>query len=127
VKVRLAGGEATNTQLQGILSTALTLPVEASRPLNSVDTSRMKSADRRGPMSEWTLALGLALRTTRGTFAPRDGKPRENGPAGTSRNIEVVDINEAILSAEGGEAIAAKAGATSSMSSPTLARQVANA
>lgn len=128
VKVRLAGGEATNTQLQGILTSALTLPVEAARPLISVDTSRMKSTDRRGPMSEWTLALGLALRMTRGTFAPRDGKPRENSPTGTSRNVEVVDINEAIQNAEGGETVAPKPGTAPAMSSTnTLARELANA
>jgi type IV pilus assembly protein PilM len=94
-RVKLAGGEGRNPHLQAVLNAALTIPVETARPLYSVDTSRMSAADRRGPMCEWTLALGLGLRLTPGPFAPRDGKPREDlSPAGS--NVEVVDINEAM-------------------------------
>jgi len=100
-KVRLVGGEASDPQLHAVLNTALPIPVEASRPLFSVDTSRMKPAERRGMMCEWALALGLGLRLTQGTFGPRDGKPRDPFapredllPAGSK--AEVVDLNAAV-------------------------------
>lgn len=75
-KVRLLGGEAADAQLQGVLNSIVTIPVEAGRPLYSVDTSRMKATDRRGIMAEWAMALGLGLKRTTARFAPRDGKPR---------------------------------------------------
>ncbi len=100
-KVRLLGGEACDPQLHSVLNTTLPIPVEAGRPLYSVDTSRMKPAERRGPMSEWALALGLALRKTQGTFGGRDGKPRD--PFAPREDLtppapkgEVVDLNAAI-------------------------------
>jgi type IV pilus assembly protein PilM len=75
-RVRIVGGEATDPQLQSILKTSLNLPVEAGRPLFSADTSRMRSIDRRGPMSQWALAMGLSLRFTQGYFPAKDGRPR---------------------------------------------------
>jgi type IV pilus assembly protein PilM len=75
-KLRLVGGEACDTQLQSLLNSALTLPVEVGKPLYSVNTSKMKPTDRKGTMCEWTLAFGLALRFAAGPFPPRDGKPR---------------------------------------------------
>ena len=103
-KVRLIGGEASDPQLQAVLNTALPIPVETSRPLFSVDTSRMKPLDRRGMMCEWTLALGLGLRFATGTFGPRDGKPRD--PYAPREDLyplapkgEVVDLNAAISAA----------------------------
>ncbi|MCC7351866.1 MAG: pilus assembly protein PilM [Phycisphaerales bacterium] len=94
-KVRLTGGESCDGLLQGVLSTALTIPVEIGRPLYSVDTRHMRPADRRGTMCEWTLAFGLALRHTSGSFAPRDGTPRDpNAPRPdlAVASAEVVDI-----------------------------------
>jgi type IV pilus assembly protein PilM len=76
-RLRLLGGEACDPQLQTLLNSALVIPVEVGRPLYSIDTSRMKPADRQGPMCEWALALGLALRMTRDYYGPRDGKPRD--------------------------------------------------
>jgi type IV pilus assembly protein PilM len=100
-KVRLVGGEAADPQLHAVLNTALPIPVETSRPLFSVDTSRMKPSDRRGMMCEWTLALGLGLRFATGTFGPRDGKPRD--PFAPREDLiplapkgEVVDLNAAM-------------------------------
>jgi type IV pilus assembly protein PilM len=100
-KVRLVGGEASDPQLHAVLNTALPIPVETSRPLFSVDTSRMKPSDRRGMMCEWTLALGLGLRFATGTFGPRDGKPRD--PFAPREDLiplapkgEVVDLNAAM-------------------------------
>ena len=100
-KVRLVGGEASDPQLHAVLNTALPIPVETSRPLFSVDTSRMKPSDRRGMMCEWTLALGLGLRLTTGTFGPRDGKPRDPFDPREDLTLptpkgEVVDLNAAM-------------------------------
>lgn len=95
-KVRLTGGESCDSLLQGVLNSALTIPVEVGRPLYSVDTSRMRAADRRGTMCEWTLAFGLSLRMAVGSFAPRDGTPRDpNAPRpdlGVS-SAEVIDLS----------------------------------
>jgi hypothetical protein len=59
----------------------------------------MASADRVGFGSEWATAFGLALKMTKGQFAPRDGKPRD--PAVTTAApapvaAEVVDIAKAV-------------------------------
>jgi type IV pilus assembly protein PilM len=97
-KLRLIGGEACDPQLQAILSAALPIPVEAMRPMYSVDTSRMQAGDRRGRMSEWTVALGLGLKLTRDYFGARDGKQRtEPAPAAPAPGTaaEVVDVARA--------------------------------
>jgi type IV pilus assembly protein PilM len=98
-KVKLIGGEAADPLLLGVLNASLGIPVEAGRPLFSVDTSRMDSSDRIGFGSEWATAFGLALKMTKGQFAPRDGKPRD--PAVTTAApapvaAEVIDIAKAV-------------------------------
>ncbi|MEA2736645.1 MAG: type pilus assembly protein PilM [Humisphaera sp.] len=94
-KLRLLGGEAADPMLLGVLNAALSIPVEAGRPLFSVDTSGMEASDRMGFMSEWALAFGLSLKLTAGQFAPRDGKPRDpSSPAAST--AEVIDIAKAI-------------------------------
>jgi type IV pilus assembly protein PilM len=80
-RARLLGGEATDPQLQQIIQSALNIGVEAGRPLFSVDTAKMRSVDRRGPMSQWALAMGLSLRFVPGYFPARDGRPRTVLPA----------------------------------------------
>jgi type IV pilus assembly protein PilM len=130
-KVRLVGGEASDPQLHAVLNTALPIPVETSRPLFSVDTSRMKPSDRRGMMCEWTLALGLGLRFATGTFGPRDGKPRDPFDPREDLTLpapkgEVVDLNAAMsavapagpASAAPMSAIAAERAAASAMRRP---------
>ena len=105
-KLRLMGGEACDPQLQNLLNSALVIPVEVARPLYSVNTSRMKPADRRGTTCEWALALGLSLRTAREHYGPRDGKPRD--PASyavpavipTAPAAEVVDLTAALRQAD---------------------------
>src|SRR5207249_11256376 len=78
-------------------------PVEAGRPLFSVDTSRMDACDRMGFGSEWATAFGLALKMTKGQFAPRDGKPRDPAAGSTLAPAEVVDIDKAVaMKDEGG-------------------------
>ncbi len=74
---RLYGGESTDPQLLAILNRALPIPAQTGRPLYSIDTSRMPADERRGPMSEWALAFGLALKGVPERFGPRDGKPRD--------------------------------------------------
>jgi len=73
------GGEGADTHLQEILNSILTIPIEAPRPLYSIDSSKLKSLQRQQAMGEWALVLGLALRHTSGRFRPRDGRPR--GPS----------------------------------------------
>jgi type IV pilus assembly protein PilM len=97
-KLRLVGGEASDPQLLAVFNSALPLPTEAGRPLHSVDTSRMKPADRRGFMSEWTAAFGLSLRMTTGRFGSRDGKQRN--PTAPRPELggsaEVIDLTRAV-------------------------------
>jgi type IV pilus assembly protein PilM len=81
IRVRLVGGEATDPQLQSIIQSSLNISVEAGRPLWSVETARMRPADRSGAMSQWTLAMGLGLRFVEGYFAAKDGTPRTIVPA----------------------------------------------
>jgi type IV pilus assembly protein PilM len=80
-RARVVGGEASDPQLRAAFEAALDIPVEAGRPLFSVDTSRMRPTDRRGPMSEWALAVGLGMRFVPGYFSPKDGKPRRSTAA----------------------------------------------
>jgi type IV pilus assembly protein PilM len=94
-KVRVLGGEAADPLLLGVLNAALAIPVEAGRPLFSVDTSNMDAVDRMGFGSEWAAAFGLSLKLTTGPFAPRDGKPRDPS-APVAPAAEVVDIDKAL-------------------------------
>ena len=61
----IARGEASDPQLLGVLNAVLSVPVEAARPLFSIDYDRMDRAERRGTMSEWA-AFGLSLRADDG-------------------------------------------------------------
>ena len=93
LKLRLLGGEAADPLLLGVLNASLGVPVEAAKPLLSVDTSRVDASDRKGFMSEWGAAFGLSLKMTTQTFAPRDGKPRDPVPVTAA---EVIDIQKAV-------------------------------
>ncbi len=94
-RVRLYGGEATDRDLRHVLSTMLSLPVEAGRPLQNLDCQRVSAEDRPGPTSEWAVALGLALRHTDGRFAPKDGLPR--GSITIAADIAPTDLGEDLL------------------------------
>jgi type IV pilus assembly protein PilM len=88
-RARILGGEAADPQLHAILKSILNVPVEAARPLFSVDTTRMRTIDRRGPMSQWALAMGLSLRYVPGYFPSKDGRPRITAaPAGQDAEAE---------------------------------------
>jgi type IV pilus assembly protein PilM len=97
-RVRLIGGEASDPQLLSAFNAGLPIPTEPARPLHSVDTSRMRAADRRGYMSEWTTALGMSLKKTTGRFGARDGKPRNpNAPRPELGGAaQVLDLNAAV-------------------------------
>lgn len=64
--LRLMGGEAADAQLRSVLGTLVTVPVDLYNPLRHVDCERMSSADRRGSLSEWTIALGTGMKLLRG-------------------------------------------------------------
>ena len=82
-RMRLTGGEACDPVVVSLLNGCVPTPVEPSRPLVSANISKMKPADRRGGLSEWAVAMGLALRSTKQCFGARDGRPRTaNGPRG---------------------------------------------
>ena len=98
-KLKLLGGEAADPLLLGVLNASLAIPVEAGRPLFSVDTSRLEPSERMGFMSEWATAFGLGLKRTTGQFAPRDGKPRD--PASQAAPAEVIDIDKAVVEGSG--------------------------
>jgi type IV pilus assembly protein PilM len=87
--VKILGGESGDPQLLSVLNRALPIPAQVGRPLYSVDTSRMSEAERRGPMSEWALAFGLALKGVEDRFGPRDGRPREPVSAGEVAGMPV--------------------------------------
>lgn len=110
-RLKLVGGEASNTQLQSILNSVLPIPAEIGRPLCSADTSRMRPVDRQGPMSEWTLAFGLSLKHAKGPFAPRDGTPRDpNAPVVevTPSGVQVLDPEQLVRSVAPGDGSAGK-------------------
>jgi hypothetical protein len=73
----LVGGESADTQLVGVLNAILTVPVDAGQPLYNVDCRGAQVVNSGRSMGQWATALGLALRRTKGSFRPRDGKPRE--------------------------------------------------
>jgi len=98
-KLRVLGGEAGDPQLVAILTSALPIPVQASRPLASVNTSRMRQSDRQGHLGEWAVAFGAGLKLTRGYFGSRDGRRREvltgaarDNDLASDRQIDTVEV-----------------------------------
>jgi type IV pilus assembly protein PilM len=122
-KLRLVGGEASDPQLLALLNSNLTIPVEAGRPLHSINTSRIRASDRRGTMSEWAQALGLGLRHTKTYFGARDGKPRDPNKPREDLQAEVVDLNKIAEAA----APATPAAATPAAQAATPQKEVAHA
>jgi type IV pilus assembly protein PilM len=95
-KVRLVGGEASDPQLQSILSSVLPIPVEAARPLLSVNTARMQQSDRRERMGEWSVAFGFALKLSHSYFGAKDGRQRAESAAVEHGAAEVIDLARAL-------------------------------
>jgi type IV pilus assembly protein PilM len=95
-RVRLLGGEAQDPNLGAVLGSVLSIPAEAAAPLSNLDCSAMKAPDREGAVTQWSTALGLALKKMTGRFAAKDGKPRVNrGGIG-----EVIDLNQAVAGSD---------------------------
>jgi len=87
----------------------------------------MQPADRRGRMSEWTVAFGLGLKLTRDYFGARDGKQRtEPAPAPAAGGAEVVDLARAVLG-DSPSALTAGAIAAASGTRPAPATATATA
>jgi type IV pilus assembly protein PilM len=106
-RVRLTGGEAHDPQLVSILNAVLNIPVEAARPLYSMNCTQIKGLDSAAPSAEWALAVGLALKRTVGKFPPHDGTPRSaRSQPGAA---EVVDLYNAVPSPGPSPAAAAPA------------------
>jgi type IV pilus assembly protein PilM len=68
-KLWLLGEEAADPQMSAYLTAALPIAVEAARPLERVDTTVMTSIGANNSMSQWALALGLALKTSTAMLA----------------------------------------------------------
>lgn len=63
--VTLAGGEVYDPCLRELLNEYLNIQCQAGQPLKGMDLSLVDlGADRRGMLSEWAIAAGLALRNT---------------------------------------------------------------
>ncbi len=62
--VVLAGGEAEEPQLASVIQDATGIPTKVGRPLEGMAMAgaSFAGADRRGAMSQWTVAAGLSLR-----------------------------------------------------------------
>ena len=97
-KLRLIGGEVLRSAVAVAFNLVLVIPVEIGKPLFSVNTSKMKPADRDRCANG--AVLGLCLRTTQTHFGPRDGRPRDpaslgGGTGTTAGGAEVVDRSAA--------------------------------
>lgn len=98
-KVRVGGGEAADPILLSMLSQQLNLPTEVYRPLAGIDLTRMGEQDRFGPMSEWAVALGAAVRRLpNDTLVRRVSTPTETQTRRRTdqRRAEVVDVARAV-------------------------------
>jgi type IV pilus assembly protein PilM len=111
-RLKLLGGEASNGQLLEILNAVLPIPAEIGRPLCSADVSKMRPADRQGPMTEWAMAFGLSLKLAKGPFAPRDGTPRDP-------NAGVVDVPPSGAQVIDPDQLVRSVGATATAATPT--------
>lgn len=62
-KLTFIGGESYDSSLPEMLGRRLSLPVVVGQPFRGIDTHRLgKDFDRRGMLSEWTVAFGLSLK-----------------------------------------------------------------
>ncbi len=99
-KVRLLGGEANDVTLQSAMSSSLTVPVEIYEPFNGVQMSSAQRAAYPGPLSEWGVAFGCALRRVKGNICRRpDGVPVLGRRRTDGSVVEVVDLATAISNA----------------------------
>jgi type IV pilus assembly protein PilM len=62
-RIELTGGEATDPQIRSTLAATLLLPVKPMELLRGIDASAIPTANSTAHMGEWSVALGLALRS----------------------------------------------------------------
>ena len=73
----LLGGEAYDPCLRELISEYTSIPCRIGRPLQGLDLSQVElGSDHRGPLCEWAVASGLALRDL---FAGSKGREGSNG------------------------------------------------
>jgi type IV pilus assembly protein PilM len=73
---KLVGGEAYDPCLREMLSEGANVRVELGLPLAGVDVAQVDlGADHRGPMCEWAVAAGLAMRHL---FAQTESREKDN-------------------------------------------------
>jgi Tfp pilus assembly PilM family ATPase len=58
----VCGPDAHDRQSHSLLTSRTGLPVTLLDPLSNIDTAVMRAADRAGNRSEWSVAIGLALK-----------------------------------------------------------------
>ena len=76
-RVRIVGGESSDPTVLRLLEKSLPVAVDAAAPIANADCAAMSAADRApGALGDWTLAFGLALKSTRGPFADLTGPSR---------------------------------------------------
>lgn len=92
-RVRVCGGEGFDRQLIASLNSLLTIPVETARPLSGVDTRAMGDDERDGPLCQWAVPFGLALKRLTGPLRPGPGNEL-SGPRVAS--AEVIDVENAV-------------------------------
>lgn len=69
----LCGPEAGDSYLQRLISEYTNVECEVGRPLRGIDVSQAElGGDLRGPLSEWTVAAGLALRSMTAESSKRE-------------------------------------------------------
>jgi len=77
-RVTLVGPGAADPYVQELLGESINLECEIGRPLRGIDLSQVElGEDHRGPLCEWSVVAGLALRDL---LANQDRRERKNEP-----------------------------------------------
>jgi type IV pilus assembly protein PilM len=91
-QIQLMGGEAGDPYVCEILSASLGMPVAPGWPMRNIETSRMPPGERRGALSGWAAALGLALRRVASRGVSQNAPARRPAPTLAAGSAEVVDL-----------------------------------
>jgi len=60
--ITLAGGESCDPLMKEMITEQLNVACELNDPFKNISTSKAKVGDRRGPLAEWALCVGMAYR-----------------------------------------------------------------
>jgi type IV pilus assembly protein PilM len=107
----VCGPDAHDRQSHALLTSRTGLPVTLLDPFRNIDTSAMRATDRAGNLSEWSVAIGLALKLTGRQrvnerrdislfpspvrlSSPKSGVPAEgeNASASTATPLQTVEV-----------------------------------